>query len=96
MLIPKGTPEGWQCQLFVMVSNFDDDQVVQDTAGTCNDAMSYCGIKDRLYPDRRSMGYPFDRLPRNNVNTLQEFLTGNMIVQDCVIKFNNTTRKPRQ
>nr|Q8I6K1.1 RecName: Full=Phenoloxidase 1; AltName: Full=Prophenoloxidase-I; Flags: Precursor [Holotrichia diomphalia]BAC15603.1 prophenoloxidase-II [Holotrichia diomphalia] len=95
MLIPKGTPEGYDCQLFVMISNFDDDQVVQSTEGICNDAMSYCGIKDRLYPDKRSMGYPFDRLPRNNVNTLQEFLTPNMRVQDCVIKFTDRVVVPR-
>jgi hypothetical protein len=27
MLIPKGTPEGMPCELFVMISNFDDDKV---------------------------------------------------------------------
>jgi hypothetical protein len=27
MLIPKGSPEGLPCELFVMVSNFDDDKV---------------------------------------------------------------------
>ncbi|GJQ85376.1 PPO1 [Trypoxylus dichotomus] len=96
MLIPKGTPEGWPCQVFVMISNFEDDQVVQTTEGICNDAMSYCGIKDRLYPDKRSMGYPFDRLPRGNVSTIQEFLTTNMAVQDCIIRFSSDVRRPRQ
>lgn len=67
----------------------------QNTDGPCNDASSYCGIKDRLYPDRRSMGYPFDRLPRQGVNTLQQFLTSNMRVQDVSIQFSGRTLRPR-
>lgn len=27
MLIPKGTPEGMPCQLFVMISNYNNDSV---------------------------------------------------------------------
>lgn len=27
MLIPKGTAEGFQCQLFVMISNYSNDHV---------------------------------------------------------------------
>ncbi|XP_049822106.1 phenoloxidase 1-like [Aethina tumida] len=95
MLVPKGTPEGLQSQLFVMISDYSGDRVNQDTSGACNDAGSYCGIKDKLYPDRRSMGYPFDRLPRPGVDTLQQFLTPNMRVQDISIKFENRTFKPR-
>lgn len=96
MLIPKGTPEGMQAQLFVMISNYDDDKIDQNTEGVCNDAGSYCGIKDKLYPDRRSMGYPFDRMPRNGVDTLQQFLTSNMRVQDVIIKFTDRTVRPKQ
>ncbi|XP_049822107.1 phenoloxidase 1-like [Aethina tumida] len=95
MLIPKGKPEGFPCELFVMISDIAGDRVNQDESGVCNDAGSYCGIKDKLYPDRRSMGYPFDRLPRQGVDTLQQFLTGNMRVQDVSIKFENRTFKPR-
>ncbi|KAL3272976.1 hypothetical protein HHI36_014433 [Cryptolaemus montrouzieri] len=95
MLIPKGTPEGFNCQLFVMISNYANDHVEQDVSGTCNDAYSFCGLKDRLYPDRRSMGYPFDRTPRAGVRTLQEFLTPNMRVQDVSIHFSNRTVRPR-
>ncbi|KAL3272975.1 hypothetical protein HHI36_014432 [Cryptolaemus montrouzieri] len=95
MLIPKGTPEGFNCQLFVMISNYANDHIEQDITGTCNDAYSFCGLKDRLYPDRRSMGYPFDRTPRAGVRTLQEFLTPNMRVQDISIFFSNRTVRPR-
>ncbi|CAG9854814.1 unnamed protein product [Phyllotreta striolata] len=88
LLIPKGN-EGFMAQLFVMISNYSDDRVDQDTNGTGKDAGSYCGIKDRRYPDRRSMGFPFDRQPRTGVETLQQFLTPNMRVQDVIIQFNN-------
>ncbi|KAL1490376.1 hypothetical protein ABEB36_013085 [Hypothenemus hampei] len=96
LLIPKGSPEGFSCQLFVMISNINDDRINQDASGQCNDADSYCGIKDKLYPDRRSMGYPFDRMPRQGVDTLQQFLTTNMRVQDVSIQFQNRTFKPRE
>lgn len=55
----------------------------------CTDAASFCGIRDSVYPDRRSMGYPFDRQPRNGVDTLQQFLTPNMAVQDVSIRFTD-------
>lgn len=88
MLIPKGTPEGLDCELFVMLSNYMDDRVDQDLVGTCNDAFSFCGVRNRLYPDRKPMGYPFDRRPRDGVDTLKDFLTPNMYVTNVVI-YNN-------
>ncbi|GBP20809.1 Phenoloxidase subunit 1 [Eumeta japonica] len=91
MLVPKGTAQGYPVVLFVMISNWMDDRVEQDTVGTCNDAASYCGLRDRKYPDRRSMGYPFDRVPRSGVSSLSEFLTPNMRVQNCTIRFTDTT-----
>lgn len=63
----------------------------QTLQGTCNDASSYCGVKDRRYPDRRSMGYPFDRVPRDGVSTLQEFLTPNMAILNVLVHFNEQT-----
>lgn len=78
LLIPKGTTQGYPCDLFVMISNFADDRIDQNLVGTCNDAASFCGVRDRLYPDRRSMGYPFDRLARQGVDRLQQFLLPNM------------------
>ncbi|KAJ3665818.1 hypothetical protein Zmor_001289 [Zophobas morio] len=95
MLLPRGTEAGFQCQLFVMISNYADDRVEQNTDGICSDGDTFCGIKDKLYPDRRSMGYPFDRQPRQGVDTLQQFLTPNMRVQDVNIKFTNRVVKPR-
>jgi Hemocyanin, ig-like domain len=30
MLLPKGSPEGYACHLFVMISNYEDDRVGLD------------------------------------------------------------------
>lgn len=88
MLIPKGNSEGFQCQLFVMVTNQDEDQVLQETNKCCGNASSYCGIRDSLYPDKKAMGFPFDRLSRisGDNSTLESFLTSNMKVIDVLIK----------
>jgi len=94
MLIPKGTPQGIRAELFVMVSNYEQDRVNQDLGGTCSDAASYCGIRDRLYPDRRHMGYPFDRFGRQGADFLASFLTPNMRTQEVVILHNDRVSGP--
>lgn len=91
MLIPKGLPEGLQCVLFVMVSDYETDRINQQLVGSCSDAASYCGVRDRLYPDKRAMGYPFDRLPRTGADRLMNFLTPNMSLIDVVIRHENRT-----
>ncbi|XP_054082817.1 phenoloxidase 2-like [Zeugodacus cucurbitae] len=89
MLIPKGLPEGMNCELFVMVSDYDQDRIEQQLVGSCSDAASYCGVRDRLYPDRRAMGYPFDRLSRAGADRLVNFLTPNMSIVDVVVRHDN-------
>lgn len=89
MLIPKGNKGGFPMDLFVMVSNIQADEVVQNEVGSCNDAASFCGIRDSKYPDARPMGYPFDRRPGDGVNTLAQFLTGNMAVTQINIRFSD-------
>lgn len=92
MLIPKGLPgRGMPVDLFVMISNYADDRIDQDLIGTCNDASSFCGVRDRLYPDRRPMGFPFDRLARQGVNSLQQFLSTNMATISCSIVHEDRT-----
>lgn len=58
----------------------------------CNDSASFCGIRDQLYPDKRSMGYPFDRTSRQDAQTLRDFVTpnSNMAVAQVQIRFTNT------
>lgn len=92
MLIPKGLQgAGLACDLFVMVTDLQQDRVQQSLEGTCNDASSFCGVRDRLYPDRRPMGFPFDRLPRQGADALQQFLTPNMFVSQCTIVHTDRT-----
>lgn len=96
MLIPKGTPEGFPCTLFVMVSNYADDRVdIPNRQPTsCEGAMIFCGMKDSRYPDKRPMGYPFDRMPRTGVDTMRDFLLPNMFTQDVVIRFSSIVEPP--
>lgn len=55
----------------------------------CGDAHSFCGLKDKLYPDKRTMGYPFDR--SYQAQSLEEFVSEftNMKISPLTIKFNN-------
>ncbi|KAK0083003.1 hypothetical protein PV326_006914 [Microctonus aethiopoides] len=89
MLCPKGKKEGFPMDLFVMISNYKDDVVAQDDLTGCKSAASYCGLRDRKYPDARAMGYPFDRRPRTGADSLRQFLTANMAVTEINVKFND-------
>uniref|UniRef100_A0A182NH37 Tyrosinase copper-binding domain-containing protein n=1 Tax=Anopheles dirus TaxID=7168 RepID=A0A182NH37_9DIPT len=94
MLVPKGSPEGVQFDLFAMVSDYAEDSVTQDVDANapCNDSHSFCGLRDKKYPDRRAMGYPFDRRTADTVRTLDDFVTPNANMKSATIqvKFNNT------
>lgn len=92
MLIPRGrlaSDGGLDCQLFVMISKYDDDHVEQNIDGTCDEASAYCGIRNRLYPDKRNMGFPFDRPSIKNNDILKEFLLPNMNTVECKIIFTD-------
>ncbi|XP_054739573.1 phenoloxidase 2 [Anastrepha obliqua] len=91
MLLPKGKPEGMQFELFVMISNYDDDAVLQknNAPDVCGDAASFCGLKDKFYPDKRAMGYPFDRrLPADTLTALTDHFS-NMQKTPIKILFRN-------
>nr|AAL37426.1 prophenol oxidase [Aedes aegypti] len=94
MLLPKGTPQGQQYDLFVMVSNFNSDTVNQEYNENtpCDDSHSFCGLRDRMYPDARNMGFPFDRVTPSNVSSLKEFVKPykNMATTPIQIRFTNT------
>lgn len=83
LLLPKGNSRGMKFHLFVMLTDWLDD-VIGETgkSGLCLDAVSYCGAKDQLYPDRRAMGFPFDR--RIEANSFEDWLLPNM--SDTIIK----------
>ena len=57
LLIPMGAGgAGMAFRLVAVATNLADDQVKGSTCGS----VSYCGAQEG-YPDRRPMGYPFDR-----------------------------------
>lgn len=58
MLLPRGTEDGMPFRLFVMLT--DAEQDLQGTERRCG-SVSFCGTRDSTYPDRKEMGYPFNR-----------------------------------
>ncbi|KAK3918236.1 Phenoloxidase 2 [Frankliniella fusca] len=94
LLIPKGTAQGMEVQLFVMISDYTKDKVEQPPAGQCGKAIAYCGLRGQRYPDKKPMGFPFDRLGRQGVSSLPSFLTKNMFIKDVVIRFQDRVEGP--
>nr|CAZ66716.1 hemocyanin subunit 6 [Pandinus imperator] len=87
MLVPRGHHRGMVFQLFVMLTDYEQDKIADiNENAVCRDAISYCGAKDDKYPDKKAMGFPFDR--KIEARTGAEFLTPNMAVQDVKIKFS--------
>ena len=64
----------------------------ESTTVTCQVGFNVCGLKNQKYPDKRGMGYPFDRLPARGINTLHDFLKPNMKVIDFTIVHFNTVK----
>ena len=60
LLVPRGTEAGMAFRLFVMCSPGSDLTVETAEPGACS-SISYCGVRDKDYPDTQAMGYPFDR-----------------------------------
>lgn len=60
MYLPIGCADGTPFDFVVMLTDFEQDRVDSDDVG--GDASIYCGLSNKKYPDRRPMGYPFDRL----------------------------------
>ncbi|XP_054722182.1 hemocyanin C chain-like [Uloborus diversus] len=89
LLIPKGNDKGMKFHLFVMVTDHLKDLVGQLTDKLiCTDAVSYCGVKDDLYPDRKAMGFPFDRTIKGDF--ISDWLLSNMSNTEVVIHHAST------
>ncbi len=67
LLLPRGTEEGLDFRLLVMLSS--DDLAMDDTGQKCT-SMSSCGLQDEMYPDKRPMGYPFDRPLPDSIDSI--------------------------
>ena len=58
LLLPRGTAEGMPFRLAAVVTDFALDNLSGDP--NCG-SLSFCGAADDVFPDRREMGYPFNR-----------------------------------
>jgi hypothetical protein len=58
LLLPRGRQGGMAFRFVAILSPGDD--IITDALDSANSA-SYCGVRDSRYPDKRAMGYPFDR-----------------------------------
>eukprot|EP00116_Pleurobrachia_bachei_P003268 sb/3463530/ len=59
LLLPRGTPGGMKAKVFVIATDWMVDGVNPDEA--LPGSVSYCGKTNAPYPDKRDMGFPFDR-----------------------------------
>lgn len=52
------------------------EQVKQDKTDDhiCSESVIFCGLRDILYPDKRSMGFPFDRSFDSSVSTIEDLV----------------------
>nr|CAR94713.1 hemocyanin subunit 3 precursor [Xibalbanus tulumensis] len=82
MLLPKGKVGGMEFMLLVVVTDGGADKGV-----TIHDdhiyggSTSLCGIRGEKYPDKRALGFPFDRY----IHSVEDFVTPNMFCKDVVI-----------
>lgn len=70
MLLPRGNASGQIYDLVVFLTNAEEDAVSGATGqsqgsgnSNCRESLSFCGRLGQPYPDRKPMGYPFDRNP---------------------------------
>jgi tyrosinase len=84
LLLPRGTSDGMPFRLMVMFTDGVLD--LPPETHRCSGSMSFCGLRDAVYPDRRPMGYPFERPYRNG--TIAEAIAAedHMAVRDITIR----------
>nr|SMH67864.1 PPO3 [Scolopendra dehaani] len=80
LLVPRGKREGMNFMTFVMITDATKDKVYEEDDDVCKTAPSYCGILNKKYPDKRAMGFPFDR--QISDNSWQKFQKPNMSVEN--------------
>ncbi|MGB8192111.1 MAG: tyrosinase family protein [Chitinophagaceae bacterium] len=74
LLIPKGgrTEEGGNYKLVVMMSDGEKDSIKEEA--NCG-SLSFCAAKEAKYPDKRPLGYPFNRKFKGNGNAIINTIT---------------------
>ncbi|XP_072934537.1 phenoloxidase subunit 2-like [Epargyreus clarus] len=94
MLVPRGTEVGAPYQLFVMLSDYEQDKIEQPdgSKSACVEASSFCGLRDKKYPDKRAMGFPFDR-PSSTAEKIKDFILPNMALTDITVRLQDVVEK---
>jgi Hemocyanin, ig-like domain/Hemocyanin, copper containing domain len=83
LLLPRGTPEGMPFQLAAVVTDFAHDHISGNA--DCG-SLSFCGSLSKEFPDRREMGYPFNRPFRTRTITQTLVEQHNMAARSFTIK----------
>ncbi|XP_054709528.1 hemocyanin A chain-like [Uloborus diversus] len=87
LLVPKGNDKGMVFDLFVMITDAEKDKVATTGKTACTDALSYCGVMGEKYPDKKPMGFPFDRTIV--AESQEEFCTPNMLISNVIVRFQD-------
>jgi hypothetical protein len=83
MYLPRATTQGMKFKLMVFVTDAAIDLVGAEP--DCG-SLSFCGAQSNLYPDRRPLGYPFNRKFTNNTITDTIANNPNMASRNITIK----------
>lgn len=59
--------------MFFVREKVEESPLIQ----TCcqKSSISYCGVRNKKYPDRKPMGFPFDRDISSVTDTIEDFMT---------------------
>ena len=89
LLIPRGTVGGMEADLFVLATNWEEDAVDPNAPLDLPGNVAYCGKQQSMYPDKRPMGFPFDRAMHKHFKTIQKMvdLVPNSTATKIKIKF---------
>jgi len=86
-LVPKGKREGMKFRLVVVATNWADDKLHDDTSCMCKGSPAYCRLLYNQVPDRRPLGYPFDRvIGTRKLEDIHQKVQ-NLFATDVTIKF---------
>lgn len=87
LLIPKGDPDGKKFILFGILTDYLRDHIYtkQDGDG-CEVGSLYYGLFRGKFPDKRPMGFPFDRRAHFHIEQLTDFLLPNMKCTSVTIR----------
>jgi len=61
LLLPKGKPQGMKFKLIVALTDHEHDFHAEHYHESDDNSLSYCGNLNGINPDKKPMGFPFDR-----------------------------------